>query len=114
MMKLRSLAPRVKNISLSPLAPEASTRPFARSATAGQRVRGRALQARNAQIALRDMYTCRACGRVTDKCEGEVDHRTPLAQGGSDEPSNLQWLCIECHKLKTARENAQGRSLACP
>lgn len=112
-MKLRSLEPRVRNIPLSPMSSGASDKPFARSATADRRVRGRALQARNARIALRDMYTCRSCGRVTDKREGEVDHRTPLAQGGSDDASNLQWLCIECHKLKTARENAQGRRLAC-
>jgi 5-methylcytosine-specific restriction protein A len=95
-MKLRSLQPRVRNIPLSPVMPET---------TADRRLRGRALQARNARIALRDMYTCRACGRVTDKREGEVDHRTPLALGGSDHVSNLQWLCIECHRQKTQRES---------
>jgi 5-methylcytosine-specific restriction protein A len=105
-MKLQSLRPRVSNIPLSRL--ETQSGPFARSITAGLRLRGRTLQIRNAKIALRDMYTCRACGRVTDKREGEVDHRTPLALGGSDDPSNLQWLCIECHRLKTQRENAQG------
>lgn len=105
MKRLQSLAPKVKSVALSPFAPQASGgRAFARSTTAHLRVRGRALQARNARIALRDMYTCRACGRVTDKGEGEVDHRIPLALGGSEEWSNLQWLCHECHQKKTQQE----------
>lgn len=49
------------------------------------------------------MFTCQACGRVTEG--GEVDHIVPLAKGGTDDPSNLQWLCREpCHADKTARE----------
>jgi 5-methylcytosine-specific restriction enzyme A len=107
-MKLPHLKPRIRNVPLSPFQSQPGGGAFARSSTAHLRVRGRALQARNARIALRDMYTCRACGRVTDKREGEVDHRTPLALGGSDDPNNLQWLCIDCHRLKTQRENAQG------
>lgn len=106
-MKLPTLQPRVRNIPLSPVQAQPSSGPFARSITASMRLTGRALQTRNARIALRDLYTCRACGRATDKREGEVDHRTPLGEGGSDADSNLQWLCIECHRLKTQRENAQ-------
>jgi 5-methylcytosine-specific restriction protein A len=108
-MKLPTLKPRVRTISLSPLSGQGAES-FARSATAHLRLRGATLQARNARIAARDMYTCRTCGRATDKREGEVDHRTPLALGGSDDASNLQWLCIECHQLKTKNENA-GRKL---
>jgi 5-methylcytosine-specific restriction protein A len=40
------------------------------------------------------------CGRVAD----EVDHDTPLEQGGSNELSNLRGLCKECHAEKTKRE----------
>lgn len=51
----------------------------------------------------RDLYTCQVCGRVTE--EGDADHVVPLANGGSDDVSNLQWLCREpCHMDKTARE----------
>lgn len=106
-MKLLRLRPRITNIPLSLLETKQSGGPCARSITAALRLTGRALQARNARIALRDLYTCQACGRVTDKREGEVDHRTPLAEGGSDDAENLQWLCIECHRLKTQRENGQ-------
>ena len=55
------------------------------------------------QIKVRDQYTCRACGRVTE--DGDVDHIIPLAKGGTDDPSNLQYLCREpCHRDKTIRE----------
>lgn len=34
----------------------------------------------------------------------EVDHRTPLWEGGAHAVDNLQVLCQPCHKLKTASE----------
>ena len=34
----------------------------------------------------------------------EVDHIVPLAQGGADKPSNMQWLTIQAHKEKTRWE----------
>jgi 5-methylcytosine-specific restriction protein A len=34
----------------------------------------------------------------------EVDHITPLEQGGSNDESNLQGLCHECHAAKTTQE----------
>lgn len=40
----------------------------------------------------------------------EVDHITPKAEGGTDDPSNLQTLCNTCHKAKTARESNHGHS----
>lgn len=102
-MKLHRLQSRVRNIPLSPAADYGDMR----STTAHMRLRGRTLQIRNTRIARRDTYTCQICGRVADRGEGEVDHRIPLAQGGSDESNNLQWLCIECHRAKTDRENSQ-------
>ena len=48
---------------------------------------------------------CQPClrrGQVTTGCR-EVDHRTPKAQGGTDERPNLQCICPPCHKAKTAR-----------
>ena len=38
----------------------------------------------------------------------EVDHITPLCQGGSNEPSNLQALCKPCHADKTQTEERSG------
>ncbi|MEJ7746069.1 MAG: HNH endonuclease signature motif containing protein [Luteimonas sp.] len=55
------------------------------------------------RIKLRDNYICQLCKRVT--VEGDVDHRIPLAKGGTDTDDNLQWLCrVPCHADKSARE----------
>lgn len=107
-MKLQRLSPVIRSVSLAPARLE-DANSFARSSTAPLRLRGRALQSRNARIACRDLYTCRACGRVVDACDGQVDHRVPLAFGGSDEDANLQWLCTPCHRSKTERDLAQMR-----
>ena len=66
------------------------------------RLRGRAAVERTARIKARDLYTCQDCGCVTR--ELEVDHITPLWQGGADVDANLQSLCTDCHAAKTARE----------
>ncbi|WP_407280595.1 HNH endonuclease signature motif containing protein [Aromatoleum evansii] len=51
---------------------------------------------------------CEKLGLVT--AATEVDHVVALADGGADDDSNLQSLCGDCHKVKTARENsARGR-----
>ena len=44
---------------------------------------------------------CQGCGAVAT----EVDHITPLADGGAElDPANLQSLCQSCHAAKTAAE----------
>lgn len=59
----------------------------------------------------RDKYLCAPCsdlGRVTEATE--VDHRVPIAEGGTDEPENLQAICRECHKQKTQAESKRARA----
>ena len=34
----------------------------------------------------------------------ELDHIVPLHKGGGNEPENLQMLCAECHREKTAED----------
>ena len=42
---------------------------------------------------------------------GVLDHIVPLAEGGTDSDENLQTICQQCDKEKTAEESAraQGR-----
>lgn len=39
--------------------------------------------------------------------EERVDHKVPLADGGTGDKSNAQLLCQKCHLEKTALENAE-------
>ena len=68
------------------------------------RIRGRALQALRARL-LRQNPLCVICaskGRVT--LATELDHAVALCNGGTNDESNLQGLCAECHKVKTAQD----------
>lgn len=57
----------------------------------------------------RDSGLCRAClkqGRVT--LARDVDHIIPKAEGGTDQDTNLQALCKQCHADKSKAEAARG------
>lgn len=101
MPRLQTLKPRVATLDTrrAGMAPPAENY--------GQGRGGRPWRRLAESIKARDNYTCRACGRVT--AAGEVDHIVPRCRGGSDDPSNLQWLCAKpCHAEKSRRE-AAGR-----
>jgi len=53
----------------------------------------------------RDSFSCCDCGRTPQKhgVALEVDHRIPLAAGGSNELHNLRTLCEDCNRGKSAR-----------
>lgn len=55
---------------------------------------------------IRDGVRCVRCGATGAL---EVDHVTPLFQGGSNDMSNLETLCHECHAKKTAEEQGCKR-----
>lgn len=88
-------------------------KPFANSRTAAKRITGRKLQDRNLRIKTRDMFTCQQCGLVTAPRFLQVDHRRPLAEGGTEDDTNLQSLCVVgdnggCHGLKSKAEARSG------
>lgn len=58
------------------------------------------------KILLRDKHTCQSCHRVGG--ELELDHIVNVAVGGTDDESNLQILCTECHRVKTLDESKAG------
>lgn len=65
----------------------------------------------------RDKFLCQIClgnGVYTSvdlsgENHGVCDHKVPLAEGGSDDRSNLQTICQGCNKVKTAAESLRGR-----
>lgn len=50
--------------------------------------------------------TCDACGKWAPALDR--DHIVPLSWGGKHDRSNIQWLCLPCHKAKTAHERRTG------
>lgn len=52
-------------------------------------------------ILKRDAYTCAYCGGEADT----VDHITPHALGGGNEPGNLIACCRRCNSIKSDRIN---------
>lgn len=112
--RLPTLKPRIATLNTRRTRmaePTGERTPWGNSTSAPLRLRGRALQARNNRIKVRDRYMCAGCGRVTT--EVEVDHRIPMSQGGKDNDDNLQLLCVNsdgtgCHAAKTKRETRGG------
>lgn len=72
-----------------------------------KRTRGRAWMTRRARIMGRDCGLCQQCkreGRL--QLAEQVDHKVELADGGTDDDDNLEALCADCHKAKSARSAA--------
>ncbi len=54
------------------------------------------------EIAERDNYTCKICGKyMPDGIGLHIDHIIPIAKGGKSIPSNLQVLCSKCNGRKS-------------
>lgn len=61
------------------------------------------------EVGARAGWKCECC-ETTVNANYEVDHIVPLYLAGSNDPSNLQLLCPDCHRTKTAddRRRASG------
>lgn len=53
-----------------------------------------------AEIARLARYCCAIC--TVRALPGEADHILPVELGGESIISNGRWLCVRCHKVKTA------------
>jgi 5-methylcytosine-specific restriction endonuclease McrA len=63
------------------------------------------------EILRRDDFACRYCGGKAPDIELTVDHVTPKALGGTDEPTNNVWryFCGICWRtLDQAQQRAKG------
>ena len=55
----------------------------------------------------RDGWVCRICEEELKEDQWHCDHIVPLWSGGSNEQSNLQAICANCHAGKTAKETRE-------
>ncbi|SDR47177.1 HNH endonuclease [Paraburkholderia tuberum] len=81
-------------------------------AGATPRIRGSRWVKTRQRIAVAQQFSCQSCGRAWLPWRDQVDHTTPLEQGGSNDDANLQLLCDDCHTVKTtaeARQRLTGR-----
>lgn len=75
------------------------------------RPRARGVPTRLAQQTLtRANHQCEIRGETCEHEAKEVDHIIPVAEGGTDEPTNLQAVCRSCHREKTLHEIARGKA----
>ena len=54
-------------------------------------------------------YRCMYCGRKRAFTDLEIDHKTPVQRGGSDNLRNLQMLCPTCNKRKANQTDSEFR-----
>ena len=54
-------------------------------------------------VASSQKWKCNMCGKLLDHSY-EVDHIVPLYKGGTNDISNLQALCRNCHGKKTVQD----------
>lgn len=92
--KIETLKPRLKQANISKI-----------STPSTERIRGYTLQVINRRIAVRDEFICQICHKFT--IDGEVDHIVPLHMGGAESDSNRQYLCLNCHREKTRKEERE-------
>ena len=52
----------------------------------------------------RNNYQCQSCNKIDLTAKNlQVDHIIALAQGGTNDMSNLQTLCAKCNREKSAK-----------
>jgi hypothetical protein len=109
-MKLQTLHPRVQGLHSRHI-----VQPIAEPDNYGRGRGGRPWRRKRAAILTRDQYLCQPCRRAGLLVPAtEVDHRIPVAFDGTDDDSNLQAICGECHDIKTRAEANSARATMTP
>jgi hypothetical protein len=60
------------------------------------------------EVLKRDNHACRYCGASAPDAKLTVDHVTPVALGGTDDPSNLVAACRDCNYGKASTSPDAG------
>lgn len=63
------------------------------------------------EVFKRDSFTCQYCGRKAPDVVLEVDHITPVAEGGKNDIFNLITSCFDCNRGKGKRPLTQQDEL---
>ena len=103
--RLKCLQPRLAKSTAKPL-----WTPDARRGSRHERGYGWTWEQLRERILERDCGLCIPCkdqGIVT--IASAVDHKIPKAEGGTDDPSNLQSICDPCHDAKSKAEMKRAR-----
>lgn len=95
-MKLQTLKPKLAVLNTN------RVKVLDTKAGATERIRGRAWMKERKTALVAGLYTCVDCGHVS--ASNEIDHDTPLEQGGKNEQSNYRVRCTPCHAAKSALE----------
>jgi hypothetical protein len=104
---MRCLGDTLANMAGRRIGAPSSTTPDAKTLTAQSETWRRSKLSKSMRFAVlvRDEYTCQYCGRRAPDVVLQVDHRVPVAKGGSDEISNLATACVDCNLGKGARHS---------
>ena len=91
--------------------PAERVRTLDRAAGTEKREAGTPWARKRRQAWLKAKGACYVCGTITENHGREygfdLDHITPLADGGTNDPDNLGVICKPCHAIKTADENSE-------
>lgn len=84
---------------------------WSKYADAPKRVTGRRLQAQRHALFSREPL-CRLCAQRGLATVATIrDHIVPLAEGGTDDDTNIQPICAACDEVKSAAERLRARGL---
>lgn len=107
----RQIPPKGTAATMSAKTARTSTTPTigagAASKSALRDANGRIERSAAAKSAFQKSHACPSTGTATGSCPGYiVDHVKPLACGGADAPTNMQWQTIAAAKEKDKTERA--------
>jgi 5-methylcytosine-specific restriction endonuclease McrA len=77
------------------------------ASTVNPRLRGSRWTALRKVVEVEQKSRCVDCGRLWFTWRDHVDHDVELADGGTNDKSNLRLRCVECHALKSANSIAK-------